>query len=396
MRVLLIGDGNSVHLLNYIRIVLADLEGRHITLFDMNGNEKTNKEAYEFYHNKRIRIVSDNGLRQLLSGSLVRNIPKLRVLFYLEQLNKKIGQLGEFDYCMIHFVDSVVTRLVVKNSTLYNKIVPIFWGSDLLRNRRIGSRWYKRLFQRSYRIVFNTENMRKTFETIFGQEFAEKSEVIKFPTMSFDKIDVLKETVDLSEIRNEMGFPTDAFVVTCGRSGTESEQFEELIKTLSSCSRDVKDKCYFVFLMTYGMPRHRLHAYQLHIERLIRTYGLKGRVIRDYLAQMDMLKLVLCSDVYITTITTDAFSGIMQEHLYAGAMVIYGKWLNYYEIERSDIVAKPIDTISDVAYVLEDVLANYDSLKINLANNAELIRGISSPEAIKECWRRKVFANTQR
>ena len=191
-------------------------------------------------------------VRQLLSV-LGSKYSEIAVLFYLEQLNKKIGQLGEFDYCMIHFVDSVVTRLVVKNSTLYNKIVPIFWGSDLLRNRRIGSRWYKRLFQRSYRIVFNTENMRKTFETIFGQEFAEKSEVIKFPTMSFDKIDVLKETVDLSEIRNEMDFPTDAFVVTCGRSGTESEQFEELIKTLSAVLEMSRISA-TLSLMTYGMP----------------------------------------------------------------------------------------------------------------------------------------------
>ena len=56
----------------------------------------------------------------------------------------------------------------------------------------------------------------------------------------------------------------------------------------------------------------------------------------------------------------------MQEHFVCWRYGDIRKWLNYYEIERSDIVAKPIDTISDVAYVLEDVLANYDSLKINL------------------------------
>src|SRR5690606_31344940 len=91
-----------------------------------------------------------------------------------------------------------------------------------------------------------------------------------------------------------------------------------------------------------------LREYQNKIRNLLKEKSLDGMVMGDYLVQNELLKLFLCNDIYITTITTDAFSGVMQENLYCGAMLIYGRWLKYYELEDGAIVAHSIEKVTHV------------------------------------------------
>lgn len=391
MKVLIIGDCNSIHIVNFMRVVLKRLDKLEITLFDMNAQGITNKEAYEYYQKNNIKIVINNGLVQIVKSNLIRKIPKLRVLVHLMLLNRKISELGDFDYCLIHFVDVIKAKIVVRNKNKYRNIIPVFWGSDLLRNKKIESSYFRKLFQLSYKIVFNTENMKRNFKNVYKKEFDSKVEVIKFPTMSFGKIKHLQKASNLESVKKSLALPKDKLIVICGHSGTKEEQYEKLIDSISMCSEYVKKKCYFVFLMTYG--RSDLKDYQNDIKGLINKNNINGIVLSNYTEHDEILKLFICSNIYISTITTDAFSGVMQENLYSGAMLIYGKWLKYYEIENSDIVAQSVQTISDVTHSLQDVVMNYDKIKPRLKQNAELISSISSPQIINEMWRKKVFKN---
>ncbi|MFJ8266842.1 hypothetical protein [Peribacillus asahii] len=360
-----------------------------ITLFDMKAQGISNKEAYEYYNKNNIKVVLNNGLNQLVKSALIRKIPKLRVVAHLEQLNKKISDLGYFDYCFVHFVDITKSKLIIRNKDYFKKIIPVFWGSDLLRNEKLESSSYRRLFQLSHKIVLNTENMKKTFKKVYNTEFDRKVVVIKFPLMSFEKLDQLQKTSNVEALKKDFGFPTDKFIVICGHAGYKEEQYEELIESLSKCKAEVKKKCYFVFLMTYGPSN--LREYQNKIRNLIKENALDGMVMSDYMIQNEFLKLFICSDIYITTITTDAFSGVMQENLYSGAMLIYGKWLNYYELEESAIVARSIEKVKQVGNSLEEIVMNYDEIKPQLLSNRELISNISSPKSIKEMWEKKIF-----
>ena len=390
MRVLIIGDSNSIHVVNFIRVVLSNsINEIDITLLDLKAREITNKEASEYYFENNIRVLLNNGLPQLVKSALIKKIPKLRVFAHLEQLSKKINGLGYFDYCIIHFVDSFKSRLIIKNKNNFKNIIPVFWGSDLLRNNQINSSSYRQLFRISKKIVLNTENMKKTFENIYNTEFDEKVEVIKFPLISFDKIDQLHKTNDIQTLKKRFNLPMDKFIVICGHSGYKEEQYEKMIESLSKCKEEVKTKCYFVFLMTYGPSA--LVEYQNQIQNLLKKNRLDGRVMCDYLVQDELLSLFLCSDIYITTITTDAFSGVMQENFYCESMVIYGKWLNYYELEANKIFAQPIDNIEQLKEALEEVVINYDEIKLHLELNKKLISNVSSPKSIKEIWEKKIF-----
>ena len=89
MRILLIGDGNSIHLLNYIRVIFGEVDGYNITIFDMNRRENTNQEAYEYYKERKIRVVPND-----LFPSKIR-LNKMDLPFYLWHLNQKLCRLED-------------------------------------------------------------------------------------------------------------------------------------------------------------------------------------------------------------------------------------------------------------------------------------------------------------
>lgn len=382
MRILVVGDGNSIHLYNYIKVVLEDLGDVQITLFDATKSEPRRASLYEYYRNKNITIITD------LQNYKTR-IPKISTALRLLEMSRILNDLGVFDYCIIHFIEIIKVCAILLNSRKYQKIIPVFWGSDLLRNNKINSTFYRWLFNQSHKIIFNTENMKKTFKKFYGNKFEKKSEVIKFPCMSFEEIDVLKKNVDIETIKMEMGLPKDKYIVICGHAGTKEEQYEKTIDALSTSNDSIKEKCHFIFLMTYG--HSNLSEYQDLIKELIQEKSIKGTVLCDYMKHDELLKLLICSDIYITTITTDAFSAVMQENLYSGSVVIYGKWLHYYELENSPIIAQSLEKIEDLGETLEKVVINYKQIKSKLGGNSELISNISSPRKIRELWWSKIL-----
>lgn len=391
MKILIIGDGNSIHLYNFIKVVLSDFEKNEITLFDMSI-KNSNVEAYNFYTKNRVKVILNNSFLDLVGSNLMKDIPKIRSGIYKRKLHNRVKKLGDFDYCLLHFVDSLKSYLVYKHKKQFKRIIPIFWGSDLLRNPNLETKEYERLFKISYKIIFNTENMKREFSSFYGSRFTGKSEVIKFPTLSFNKIDELENQMSFNDIRTQLNLPLDKYVVVCGHAGSMADQHEQLVEAISHCDESVLDKCHFVFPMTYG--EDNLIEYREQISKLMKKKEIKGEILRDYLVNKEMLKYMISADVHINVSKTDAFSGIMQENLYSGSFVIYGKWLNYLEIENSGIIAYPIKKISDVSRELDKLIMEFNELKQELKKNRKLISNISSPDIIKTLWKNKVFINS--
>lgn len=389
MKILIIGDGNSIHIYNFVRVVFSDLAKVSITLLDMKSKGQVNKEIYDFYADNNIEIVLNNDLAHVIKNNMLRKIPKINTFIYLFKLSRKVKKLGKFDYCLIHFVHRTKAALTVINRNQYERIVPVFWGSDLLRNSKIGTKVFEKLFQISYKIVFNTENMKYQFKKHYGTRFEDKFEVIKFPTLSFDLIDSIENGISKDDLRQNHNYPLDKHIVMCGHAGFKAEQHMELIDAISKCNENVLKNCYFIFPMTYG--EEDLIDQQKLVKSMMVKYGIQGKVLCDFLATEEMLKIVMCTDIYINVIKTDAFSGVMQENLYTNSYLIYGKWLNYYEMEASEIKAQPIDNISDVTSALEYAVTNYELIKLELGINKKLISNISSPKSIKRIWWEKLL-----
>lgn len=391
MKILIVGDGNSIHILNYIKVVLGDFYKVDITLFDMNPGKQINEEVYDYYREKNIKVVSNNGFNHLVQNNFFKKVPKIKVAYYVMKLNKKIKSLGKFDYCILHSINRIKAFAVVRNYKKYKRIIPVFWGSDILRNRKLQKKSFTRLFQISYKIIFNTENMKIHFKSYFENKFDAKSEIIKFPTLSFEHIDKIEKNNTITKLKANLKLPLDKYIIMCGHAGNKAEQHESLINAISKCKKTILEKCHFIFPMTYG--EKDLIEQQKHVISLLENKGIQGEVLCDYLNNDEFLKISICADIFINVIKTDAFSSVMQENLYSNSYVIYGDWLNYYELEDSGIIAKSVEKVSDVTNILEKTITNYNTIKTDLAINKDLISDISSPTTVKYLWRRKVFTN---
>lgn len=389
MKVLIVGDGNSIHICNYIEVVLSKFSNIEITLLDLNPGRQINKESYDFYLKHEVKVNINNGFLHLVKNPIIRRLPKIRAEYYLYKLSKKIKALKSFDYCIIHFVGLIKSKLIYKNKKQFDRIIPVFWGSDVLRNNNLGNKTFKKLFKSSYKIVFNTSNMKRSFEYIYGNSFEEKSEVIKFPTLSFKKIDQIEDRFNKQKALEKYEFPLNKFIIMCGHAGNKAEQHEQMIKEISKLDKNILNSCYFIFPMTYG--EFNLITQQINVKKLINNNGIHGKVLTKYLNNDEMLEIIMCTDVFINVVKTDAFSSVMQENLYTGSYVLYGKWLNYYEFDENGIIAQPINDITEIAKGLKYILNNLNSNKSDLVKNKDIISNISSPDNIAKLWKEIVF-----
>jgi hypothetical protein len=74
----------------------------------------------------------------------------------------------------------------------------------------------------------------------------------------------------------------------------------------------------------------------------------------------------------------------MQEHLFAGNVVITGSWLPYKVLDDSGIIYWKTESAERLALTLMDVLTQYSEYSNLISGNSSIIGKLSSwPETIK-------------
>lgn len=388
MRILLLCCADSVHVLNFIRIALSGIPGAEITIAHVGKNPMNCPELSEYCAKNGVNLMQSTASGQMMPQKL-HKILRVRRRVYPRLLAARLRAQGRFDCCLIHFVSENSCRTALAASGSIGRIIPVFWGSDLMRGELIGSGLFRRLFDRADRIILNTENMQRVFHASAGECYREKERVIKFPVDSFEIMDKLAAEETPQQRRAAAGLPQDRLIVVCGHNATGADRHTEIIERLSGCRAELIRRCFFVFPMSYGDGD--IAGYQREVKSALDKSPLEGAVITEFAPRRESLRLYSCSDIFITAITTDAFGAVMQENLYGGAAVIYGKWLNYFELEHGDIKVFPYDTMEALPAVFEQTAEILPSVRQELCKNAAVIRDISSPERIAQRWRDEIL-----
>lgn len=380
--VLILSCSDSRHVYNYVDIVLADSNiFDDITIFNVDYVEK-NPAVFEDYYNKRnIEIINHkNRLKFNIPGfKSGYNFLERSLILYKHLCKKK------YDYLIIHYCSWQSMQWADWFKNYFKHIIPVFWGGDVLRNKRVSSWQYKMVYDGSDAIVLPNAHSLNVFNQSTSYKYKNKAILIQFPTkMVRAFIEAEKSMPSRVEVLQKYGFPNDRLIVICGHTATRAERYESMIEELGRLSNDIKNKCYFVLMMTYSPEEYR--SYQEIVERLIHKNGLSACVLKEYLNYDQIQKLHYISDIHITNILTDALSCFLQEELLAGAVLIYGKWLNYLEIETPDFYAIPFGDINDLKNTFEDVVINFRFHKERSAINKNGIIKLASEESILKEW----------
>jgi hypothetical protein len=382
MNYLLLGDLQSVHILNFVKVLKEVNKDANITIFDLGNSQYKNDEASQFYAENQIKTISDNQFKVIMQNNIFNKVPKVKTLIYIKKLQKKLLRLGEFDYCFVHFVDNLKVRMVEDNPKLKN-IIPVFWGSDLLRNN-LNKPHFIRFFKRAKKIVFNTENMKGKFLETFKASDTSKLHVVKFPIKSFEIIDNILTTTSKRELRNKLNLPSNQLITICGHAGSRAENHLEMIKNLKLLDTSAKEQMLFIFPMTYG--ESDLEAYTHEVKTYLENEtDLNFLILSNYLDNRSMIEYMVVADLFINCIKSDAFSATMQENLYSGSFVIHGDWLNYVEFEKHEIFTMKLSSINELPDVLSNLSIQND--KEAIQSNKEKIKKISSFESITKNWK---------
>jgi len=385
-KLLIIGAANLQHTVNFIDTLLIDNSENQVTLFNTEYTSDLVPEIESFYVHHAVKVVNTEKLSRSKNGKVraVLNLMRMERTLHNEcRLNE------QYDMCFILYCSWQSSIWVSRYHKYFKKVIPVYFGSDVLRNGKLTNRFFSKMNRVAGHIILPNLNTLKKFNEKTGNEYESKSCVIQYPQKMVATMLGYEPLHDKMRDREFFGFPLDKIIVLCGHTATTAEQYEEMIHSLSKCRDDILDRCHFVFMMTYAPGDYQ--DYQETISNLLAQSKLKGTVLKTRIKYEDMPKLHYACDVHITTIKTDAFSCFLQEEMLAGNILIYGKWLNYHEIENDRFFAFPVNAITDLSDtvngVIDHIQDNIEKSKLNVKGIMEL----ASEEAIRNEWNRIVF-----
>lgn len=296
----------------------------------------------------------------------LKKIPKIHMffrLFFISQIAKN------YDVINIH-VARWYYSLIVK-ALKHKKVVVSFYGSDFYRSSKHARRLLYPLLKVAKTVTFTNEKTQNSFLDHY-RDFEEKAKVCRFGLKTLEFIDINRDK-NKPEIKKHLGYSEDKTIVTCGYNSTKAQQHEKIIENIIKLPQDILENIQFIFPMTYGDNANREK-----IKSVLSKTNLNYIVLEDFLTGDDNAYIKLASDIMINILTTDSFSGSMQEFLYAKNVVVTGSWLPYDIFDREGIVYEKISSSDMLTSKLETILLNTNKYKSDLDKNRDIVSKLSS------------------
>ena len=371
-----INSYGKFHEYNFIREVLPHDD---ITVYSDTGYASfATAEVEDYYVKHSINVVKAKDYASIGSG-IIRKA--LNLFSGIKIIIKSRSE--KYDYCFVHYLSTrrAVLSLFVPKKT---KLVLITYGSDILRRKNFNNIFFKSMLNKADLIVFNSGNLRYTFEKSYGKKYDEKCVDIAFPCASFKRLELNISKHTKKEAKEHFSLPLNKTIVVCGHTSTSDEQHKKLIDAIQKIDKDHLEQCHFVFPMTYGSEDYI--NYRESIKQILKNTNLSYTVLENYLGYDEMSLLHISSDIHITSITTDALSLFLSEELFAGAHLIYGEWLHYTEFEANKVGADTYKSFNDLPEIISKVIDGEGTKAPD--NQKKIIEDINSNDRIAQSWQK--------
>lgn len=383
MKILVIGDSNSIFIKQYIEYVLLD-EGRNqIVLIEENS---TNGDYMKFYSEHGVAVEP----RVNEKNRILARIPKIRAgvanRIWCSQIRKKYGR---FDLVHIHGLNYSRGNIALYTRGNTEKLAITVWGDEIFRVDDKTAAAYQKYYDVADRITVSTTDMYRKFDTVYGGKYRSVVTMNKFGIGVLDYIDQVKKLYSREQICREYGIrDPDKRTVFVGHNGRAAQRHLEITKSLAALSEAARKNITLVYTMTYGVPgEDYLNSMVAEAQKL----GCDFVVLRKYMNEIQTAKLRSICDVMLHAQLTDAFSASICESLYAGAVIFNGSWLQYNDLPDHHRCFVEYDQIEEIPGKLEMLLEDFDVHKSSYAGNTGVIRDICSREATTQKWKQSLF-----
>lgn len=263
----------------------------------------------------------------------VRKVGGLIYLLFFTSLLKKVTK--GYDAIDVTFFTKIYYPFLdfCINYNIPYKIT--IWGSDFYRASK--SDLQKKLYYLTHArlIQVETESVKGDLLNVFPS-IGDKIDVCNYGVDLFDYIDSQRSKRN-QYLKIDTG---NKIVITCGYNGSKGQQHYKIIEELSKLPKEIKQKLFLFFPMTYGVPNEEyINTLKTNLSRVEIPY----RIFTKRLSECELADLRLMSDIALNIQITDAFSSSLVEHIYAGSTLVVGKWLPYSVFSKYGIYYISID-----------------------------------------------------
>jgi len=374
LRVLIIGNGNSIWILNYIKHVLIP---NNILVF-LCTPRNINKEYLEFYNSNNVLL-----LYNCIDNSFIQKIPKVRGILNILYNLYQIYKYKPYNAIHVHFADISSCRIAYLCHKLTRKEICSFWGSDLFRSSDRQIKKLKVYLDKCNAITIATEKMYNRIMAVFSHIYDNKIKTIRFGIEAFAMIENIENLEDQKTSRATLGLPTEKIILTIGYSASPNQQHLLIIEQLARINPEILDRVFFVIQMTYGNSDTH---YQEEVRKKIKSITDNFIIFDSIMQGEDIARLRVSTDIFIHGQTTDALSASFQEYIYAGAIVLNGKWLKYKELEERGIKYIEYEFFDEIPSLLTNIISSLQNYRLSLFNNRNILRQFSSVQAVSREW----------
>jgi hypothetical protein len=362
-------------------------------LKELKENLNKNGINVEFLDINDFFLIDDKNIKKYLFLNMpiiFKIFSKLRIFwifrfFILKYIFKNIDK--KYDVVNIHYVYDYYVYHLKDIKKIGSKVIATIWGSDFYRMSRICKIKQRKIYEVVDKISLMNPETKKDFIN-FYKDFENKCFVARLGrnTLNVIKNEITKKSK--CDIKKHIGLPQNKIIVTCGYNAIVQQQHMCAIKALESIDRNILNKIFLVFPMTYGYKKFN---YVRNIENMIKNLKIEYKIYSNFMSIEDVSKIRLASDIFINIQTTDQFSMSFQEYLYAKNLVIAGDWLPYGCLTDENVffLNTNLDKLSDN---IEKAITNLDSFQKYLINNPEIIYKFGSWEYNIDSWI-KIYSN---
>ncbi|OQB97489.1 MAG: 4-alpha-L-fucosyltransferase [Spirochaetes bacterium ADurb.Bin110] len=373
LKVLIIGDGNSIWIRDYIKNVLI---ANNATVFLYTGRI-SNEEYLQFYKANNVVLFG------YIDNSFIQKFPIIRgVLNILYSINP-VYRNRYYDAIHVHFADKQSCWKAHFYHKLAKKEIYSFWGSDLFRASDFQLKRLKSYLDKCHMITVATQKMHDRIISVFGNIYDNKIRTLRYGIESFDIIDNIKKLEDKKTSMAKLGLPNDKIILNIGYNASVNQQHLAIIEQLAKVDNKILDKLFIVIQMTYGNLNIDYHE---EVREKIRSITNNFKIFENFMQTEDIARFRCCADIFIHGQTTDALSASFQEYIYAGAVVLNAKWLQYNELEERGIRYIEFGSFEEIPMLVTKIVSNLEEYKLAFSNNRDILRAFSSVEAVSQEW----------
>ncbi len=369
MRILFLGNANNPLILN----LAAELKRADTTLvIDIIAVNDNAGEAAQKTFNKIWVTGSPQGFW---------NRKGLKTLWMIRRFRNVLKSVDEqYDFLHMFFLHvgfSGSTDLLQRMAR--KRIISVF-GSELYRSPEVVIRKLRSLVAIADHVTAANPDTLRDFRKRFGYPEG-KTSICRFGLQPLRSIDAMKD-ISKESHKAAIGVAPETFLITCGYNASAGQQHDAMINAIAA----VKELLPVPYLLLFPVAMGGTASYVSELENKLKSANLNYKFIREFLPDTELAHLRCATDIMIQIQITDQLAGAMQEHLYAGNVVITGAWLPYAVLDEGGIVWWKTESPEKLRVILAEVLKNYNEYIGLTSRNRVVISSLSSWAETIEHW----------